>query len=188
MQNFVKYCLLQGWVSLANLVAHLLATSIIFLLCGSRIKFRFMTGLVFISSLSFPLMDNLKNESLPNSLEWTAGILSVSLVSSVLGWILRLIVPHHSVPWLQNCFKRELVKDKIYIWKNNEFKKDSGKIRGWCDLTKKSKWGSQDYNVTDTSFRHRENSKYILWNTFLRLIYSIFSGPFWPNGPMGLRF
>ena len=52
----------------------------------------------------------------------------------------------------------------------------------------RSKWGSQDYNVPDTSFRHRENSKYILWNTFLRLIYSIFSGPFWPNGPMGLRF
>ena len=109
---------------------HTDATSIIFLLCDSRIKFRFMTGLVFISSLSLPLMDNLKNESLPNSLEWTAGILSVSLVSSVLGWILRLIVPHHNVPWLQNCFKRELVKDKIYIWKNNECKKDPGEIGG----------------------------------------------------------
>jgi len=54
---------------------HTDGTSIIFLLCSNRWVFRLATSVLFLTSLSLPVMDQLKHDVLPDTLLWVVGLI-----------------------------------------------------------------------------------------------------------------
>ena len=103
---------------------HTDATSIIFVICESRWIFRIVSGLVFLTSLSLPIMTQLRHTVLPNAPYWAFGLTSTAFVSSIIGYALNFCVSHHRVPWLKDKCVEDIIKDKTDNWKYGLFKED----------------------------------------------------------------
>merc|ERR1712062_542421 len=75
---------------------HTDATSIVFLATSNRWILRIGSGLLFLTSLSFPVLDQLVQkdieEILPNPLYWVVGLVGSSLVFNLFGLALSLCV------------------------------------------------------------------------------------------------
>ena len=103
---------------------HTDATSIIFVICESRWIFRIVSGLVFLTSLSLPIMTQLRHTVLPNAPYWAFALTSTAFVSSIIGYALNFCVSHHRVPWLKDKCVEDIIKDKTDNWKYGLFAKD----------------------------------------------------------------
>ena len=100
---------------------HTDATSIVFLATSNRWILRIGSGLLFLTSLSFPVLDQLVQkdieEILPNPLYWVVGLVGSSLVFNLFGLALSLCVDKNRVPWLQGTFQPSLIHDDDDAWK-----------------------------------------------------------------------
>ena len=112
---------------------HTDATSIIFIFCQSRWIFRIGSGLIFITSLSLPIMDKIEalnnqeidednqidwsenSDILPNPGIWAAGLICGCFVSSGLGFFLRY---NFLLPFLVQACQNDYVEGISYMSTN----------------------------------------------------------------------
>ena len=95
-----------------------------------------------MTSLSMPIMENLRNvTTLPHTIDWTVGIVSGSLISSIIGYTLNFMCDsqYQHIPWFHDS---EILNDETDSWKINtcrgnfEFMKAPTTIQNyvhrWC--------------------------------------------------------
>ena len=146
---------------------HTDATSIVFLATSNRWILRIGSGLLFLTSLSFPVLDQLVKpkieEILPNPLYWVVGLVGSSLVFNLLGLALSLCVNKNRyievllvhpvyvffvrVPWLQGTFQPSIIHDEDDAWKIKDHYEEFDTVEPKEPKESKEKWMKIIYEI-----------------------------------------